>query len=1251
MFVPKSPSISPPSEPRKFEPKSPSISPQSEPRKFEPKSPDFSPPHDEKEKGRPPNSKADFETMVGYYLASNPYISNNRRTNEMEIRFGTNSKVANPISKTDYENVIQYLKNVGFSTENPEGLHILRINSEYYNTARSETVMSNIRAEVVGLDLIQQYCRTNSISDLIHLPSTVSASADKIKFTQKIPPMIANKSNTESKPLKPVDFQDFNFRVSYQMETDYNVRSEIAKRIISSWTDNKKIFRYINRVRFSHPDYPVFADVSIVKASPKSYNAPIPFYTVGEAKLFSNTPHYEIELEIDNSRVGPGTPFAKAPALLEAIRKCIRFVLSGLQGTHYPVAYSEQHNVLRDYLGLIHGTEYAQNFAQKLSNVRNKEEGERRKRELLRHFIGPSSFTLQLENIQTTTQQEGSNVPSILTNYTVTDKADGERKLLYVSPNSRIYMIDTNMKVLFTGAVTRDKDLCNSLLDGEHIKYDKNGKYVNLFAAFDVYYIKEQSVREYSFVPSLDNNDKTGDKDNEIDIKSKFRLPLLNQFVRLLKPTSVLNIDGGNSDPEEKLKAKRQNHVCDLNIKCKDFYTSNAAGGIFSGCSTILSKVNGGTYEYNTDGLIFTPMNTGVASNVPGRAGSLYKTTWEMSFKWKPPKYNTIDFLVSVKKDKTGKDEIHHVFQDGVNLANAQNITQYKTLILMCGFDEKKHGYLNPMLDIINDQLPTPGDIDNEETYKPVPFQPTNPSDPAACLCNIVLQDSGLGSKVMLSEEHEYFEEDMIVEFSYDDSKPAGWKWIPLRVRYDKTDELRSGMKNYGNAYHVANGNWHSIHNPVTEKMITTGQDIPEMVGNDDVYYNRSGKDTNTQGLRDFHNLFVKQKLILGVSHRDDILIDYSVGKAGDMPKWIAAKLRFVFGIDISKHNVEIDIDSAAARYLNYRKKYHKMPGALFVNGNSSLNIRSGQSAISEKDKQITRAVFGIGSKDRIELGEGVYKRYGVAETGFNVSSCQFSIHYFFETEKTLHGFLRNLAECTKLGGYFVGTCYDGQTVFDELKHKNQGDSLTILQRDSGKKIFGLTKQYSFTGFPEDENSTGYAIDVYQESINKVFREYLVNFRYFVRLMDDYGFTLISQEEASAMGLPSPSGKFEELFNMMTTELNRNRSRHVDYGFAKNMTLDEKKISFMNRYFVFKKMRNVNAEKVAKLLLRHESVDKENEELETLETDENKSAPKRVIIRKIRGPKTKVVIRPESDTSEPTVGKSVTIKVKRHVKK
>ena len=49
--------------------------------------------------------------------------------------------------------------------------------------------------------------------------------------------------------------------------------------------------------------------------------------------------HFEIELEVDNSRIGTGTKYNNLQALMNAIRKCIRVILSGLQGTNYPISY------------------------------------------------------------------------------------------------------------------------------------------------------------------------------------------------------------------------------------------------------------------------------------------------------------------------------------------------------------------------------------------------------------------------------------------------------------------------------------------------------------------------------------------------------------------------------------------------------------------------------------------------------------------------------------------------------------------------------------------------------------------------------------------------------------------------------------------------------------------------------------------------------------------------------------------------
>ena len=220
-------------------------------------------------------------------------------------------------------------------------------------------------------------------------------------------------------------------------------------------------------------------------------------------------------------------------------------------------------------------------------------------------------------------------------------------------------------------------------------------------------------------------------------------------------------------------------------------------------------------------------------------------------------------------------------------------------------------------------------------------------------------------------------------------------------------------------------------------------------------------------------------------------------------------------------------------------------------------------------------------------------------------------------------------------------SCYDGKTVFNLLRNKKKDEGFSIFKND--RKIFELTKTYDETGFPDDELSLGYGINVYQETINKVFREYLVNFEYLVRVMEDYGFVLITNEESLQMKLPEPTGMFMTLYDEMEKEIKIDKRKQADYKDAMFMSPEEKRISFMNRYFVFKKVRNVDAKKMESLLKKQsqlseeyevqslqEKDEKEKDEKEKItEKDENKTADEVVKKPKIKKTKKKLLINEE----------------------
>uniref|UniRef100_A0A6C0ICD0 mRNA (guanine-N(7))-methyltransferase n=1 Tax=viral metagenome TaxID=1070528 RepID=A0A6C0ICD0_9ZZZZ len=1141
-----------------------------------------------------------FENIVSAYLRSNPSISGakyqTRKVPEFEIRFGTGrNNLSRNISKIEYDNVVKAIYSAGFETENGnhDGYSILRIQNEYYERSINMHKISNIRAEIAGVDLIQEYCRTNNLQKILDMSSTTDAIADKIKFTQK---QTARSDGEASDYIKPVDFPDFGFRVSYQNETYHSARSDLARKIITDWTNSKKTFRYLNRVRFSHPTIPIFVDISIVKKSRSTnYGVPVPQYTIQDSGVLTNIETYEIELEVDNQRMQG----VSKESLLKTLRKTIRMVLGAIQETKFPIGFSEMKQVMKGYLSLIHSENSSKTEQRPGPDIVTPEfiDSILERRDLSvflpKYFIGPSSTTLQTENIVSLEVASTSNIPNIRNNYTVTDKADGERRLLYIAENGRVYMISTNMNIIFTGVmVTRNpstegknEDLYNTLIDGEFIVRDKHGDIMNLFMAFDIYFVKGVNVRRDGFYP-LTLEERT---------RGNFRFIYLEKYMQLLKLRSIMDSSESTKQPQER--------SCGFEIQKKNFFVASEGDKIFEACNSIISNIESGMYPYNTDGLIFTPSSTGVGADRIGVSGKARKETWEHSFKWKPPEYNTIDFLVSIKKDKRDQDEIKYMYMDGRNLQDdSKNIIAYKTLILKCGYDPKRHGYLNPYNDVLQNRVSSgtaEGGMDPEksETYRPVPFQPTNPYDPNACFCNVVLQDTGdmfgKGTEggILLSEEKEYFEENMIVEFRYDPTREGAWKWIPLRVRYDKTTELRSGHRNYGNAYHTANSNWHSIHNPVSQYMITTGDNIPEVsFTQNDVYYNRKTRETNTQGLRNFHNLYVKRRLILAVSNPGNRLLDLACGKGGDLSKWRLGGLKFVLGIDVNRDNITNQIDGACSRYLSDYKKYgDNMPQCLFFTGDSGKNIRTtGDAFASQKERDYVHAIFGQGAKNPNDLPPGVFKAYGIGEDGFDVTSIQFAIHYLFSDEVTLHHLLRNVSDCTHVGGYFIGTTYDGATVFEKLRNKQKGESWTIMR--NGNKMAEIIKQYNDDVFPEDEHSIGMQIDVYQDSINKVFPEFLVNFKYLIQLMDQYGFSLITNDQASKLGLSTGSGMFEELYRRMEYEIQNRHIQKEEYGVASEMSPEEKQISFLNRFFVFKKTHTVNTENLYKIIRNRSTI-------------------------------------------------------------
>ena len=118
------------------------------------------------------------------------------RGDELEVKFGT--KHYNSITKTDFDNIIQKIKSLGFQEIKEE--YYLNITTEFVDERTGKMRDSNIRVTINGISNIQKYCKENMIYE---------DKLDNITFMQKF----RKKDGQNGVVLFPIDFHDFFFCV------------------------------------------------------------------------------------------------------------------------------------------------------------------------------------------------------------------------------------------------------------------------------------------------------------------------------------------------------------------------------------------------------------------------------------------------------------------------------------------------------------------------------------------------------------------------------------------------------------------------------------------------------------------------------------------------------------------------------------------------------------------------------------------------------------------------------------------------------------------------------------------------------------------------------------------------------------------------------------------------------------------------------------------------------------------------------
>lgn len=914
---------------------------------------------------------------------------------------------------------------------------------------------SSVRVTLYGDENILNYCKYNIINEETNIE-------------------LINKSRIEN--MESIFIEEYNLRGNVNREDIVEDKS-FKSSYINKLSNRDKFFRYKERWTFITKDHKV--DLTNVKSTPP----PGMSKKLSTSKtLTSGIETFEVEIE--------ALPYIEksgaSKMVLHNILRTAGILLKANRNIDLLITNTEQDDTLREYLTLVNPD---------LSKIDLNDVKENPGRYYLRY----QPVTLMKKNLLNKNLENAS----ILEDYSVTEKADGERILLFVNKDKYIFKVDNKLK--FVKLDIQHQHSSSTIIDGEYVEKGKLGVTLNMYLAFDIYFLNGEDVRSKNLTE---------------------RLKLLSEFIQT-----------------DKLTNKTQ-----MKISVKTFINEKS---LFENTEEVFNRIL--SLPYHTDGLIYTPVNLS--------PGALYKNdtsmdkfggTWSKVFKWKPPEENSIDVLVRLGNEsyiQTKEGNMQRCVYVDMFVAYKGNLEQ--NVNIMNIYDRLNKHKNKLILDVSSNVVKRFYD----STYLPVE---NNNKRPFTTLSNEIIVD------------------DTIVEFSYNpDQTNSGYmKWIPMRVRKDKTALYKQSNKieNTANNYNTVTNVWHTIVDPVTKEMITGKVILNEDEVKQDTKYVYYARDTprhryQSRPMLDFHNYWVKKHNLFdrfGSKSFEQVkkLLEIGCGQGGDLQKWIDNKFTVVVGIDNNEDNL-LNSDHGIYKRMYESAHNEKQYKRLHVDKQSMMFLlldageKWSKEYINSTENETLRTLSQIanGSIDKRRIDNELMKKmHDVLNNGFNVISCQFAIHYFFENSKKLDDFCYNINKSLLPGGIFFGTALDGHIVASEFDQFNQ-DKLQGVMND--KVIWQLEKKYDYflTNNKFDEN-LGKQIDVYFETINKVIPEYLVDFELLKRKLGEYNIRV------------KETGSFKELYDQLLVSGNKNWAA---VSAIEGMTDELKRYSFMNRWFVFEK--------------------------------------------------------------------------------
>ena len=907
--------------------------------------------------------------------------------------------------------------------------------------------------------------------------------------------MSDNYKKIQTKWYKNKVLADDNLNNLIDSKLNFNLSKITDTQEPANWKDMRKYFKINKKIKFIDEVNNVTYVVNITKC--KDYEINNMYYSLRSSGIVKSQHKYEFYVDITNT---------SKEYIIPAIIK----MEQSLYLSTFILSKQQQNDIIAEYHNLVKNDIVSRGYNKGIEKP---------------PLLTPKPVTLEKINML---NPEEYGVISILSEYTVTEKADGERLLMYIDNNGKIYLINNTYRVIDTG-LEAGKEIHNSLIDGEYIACHKRKDYSskNLYAAFDIYYYGGKKVTQY---PLIEDKTITG------NLESRYKyLQNAEKYIKNAK----YSID---------FIVKEHIYNKDILVECRKILNGNKK------------------FPYDIDGLIFTPAKLALYSYYANKPVALTENVkWDRVFKWKPPEQNTIDFLVK---------EGHNITIDG---------QKYKEMYLYVGYNASQwENYtIDEALKIYYDKEYRKTIKDKKTAYIPKLFKP-------AVYYNAGIEKALVkitGSGETRCENGDKFETDSIVEFRYvlDESIPISMRWVPMRIREDKTRVYKTGeLSKTANDMSVAINIWRSIHNPVSESIITGNEpvfnmDVPEvdnerLLQTDDIYYSRNipREALLSYNMLQFHNHGIKKMLYTKPKNKGTI-VELACGEGGDMPRWLDNGYRFVLGMDLVKNNIYGPRSGAYSRMLNRKSHFVKRVGnekiaytdMVFVAGDCGKSIMNGECSSSINDQDSVNMLKLVLNKKKGILPKHYAHIAGQGANGFDACSCMFSIHYFFKSEETLDTFLQNVNSLLKKDGVFFCTFMDGKLIEDAIENSGgdmiEGKKFTDIDGRNGVPIWAIIRRFS----KDTTSKYSKKIDVFIESTNKLIPEFIVSYELLVEKCKAYNLSLVESE------------LFSQTFNKIKQTIPEDNK--VKDTLHKNiLELDkddvQKQFSFFNRWCVFKKI-------------------------------------------------------------------------------